>query len=247
MNKLLREQIKVNGTHDGDALGAATAILNTDVQPLGGEQRKAMFAFTIASADLDNTCNFDFGVIDDTVVEPALTTELADLNAAGNTIRYTNIGVGGLVNGCHSMSVETVGSADGAITINGEVFPYDAAPAAGTNEWDDEDALVAAINASGLGLTATDVGTVVTIVSTIAGAENIVYSDTVTAIDPGDVIILAYSVIMEIDASEMADGATGVLACIDYLAGTGAATVHGLVIKGDCRYEPAINKSAIQI
>ena len=238
MNKEVREHIKLDACFLGNALAAATAIAVSPTIPLGRKERKACFAVVVSSANLNNDANFDFGIVDDSIAAIAATTNLATANAAGDTLAYQRTGVGGLVADCNSMAVDVTAAADGAITINGTVFPYAAVPATAL-EWSTDAELVAAINGAGLGLTATAEGAnVVGIASTIPGETTITFAETVTAVIATDIIIRAFSVLMEVDASAMAAGATGIIAVVDYLAGTGAATVHGVVAKGNVRYTP---------
>lgn len=247
MNKEVREQVKLDAAFLGDALAAATAIAVSPLYLLGTFHRKACFAITVASANLRDDVNMDFGLVDDTVVAPAATTNLATLEAAGDTLKYERIGVGGLCNGCNSMQINAAGAADGAITLNGTVFPYAAVPATDL-EWSDAATLIAAINGAGLGILAASGGAaLVNLTSLVSGDVTITYSDTVTAIGAGDVLVFSYSVIMEVDASELNPGATGVRAVVDYLAGTGAGTVHGVCVKGANRYSPPNQAVAISL
>lgn len=236
MNKLLSEILKVNI----GIVPAAVAHGNIAVSrlfPLGRKQRKALFAVTISSANLNNAQRIDLGIVDDTVVLPAATTNLAARYAAGDTLAYEDINPP--ATRCTAMSVDLAGvPADGAITINGTVFPFAAVPATAL-EWSNRATLITAINAAGLGLTAAaGAAAVMTIISTIAGEKTITFTETVTAIAATDIIVTQIVAYMEVDASQLNPGATGVYGVVDYRAGAGAIVVSGALIRGHGRYTP---------
>ena len=237
MNKLLSEILKVN-TGIAPASVAHGNIAVSRLFPLGDKQRKALFAVTISSANLNNAQRIDMGIVDDTVALPAVTTNLATRYAAGDTLAYEDINPPAATR-CTAMSVDLAGvPADGAITINGTVFPYAAVPATAL-EWSNRATLITAINAAGLGLTAAaGAGVVVTIISTIAGDKTITFTETVTAIAATDIIITQMVAYMEVDASQLNAGATGVYGVVDYRAGAGAIVVSGALIRGHGRYTP---------
>jgi len=241
MNKRLSEALKVDmgiapvsRAHNGRVISRLI--------PLGPGQRKVMFPITVISADLNNAQVIDIGIVDDVVGAGAVaaTGNLATVAAAGNALVYRRLGAGIAALGVSSMSVDLTASADGAVTINGTVFPYAAVPAAGTNEWNNAAALVLAVNASGLGLTASAAGEVVTLISAVAGNREIRFTTTVAAVATTDILILQFTAVMEVDASQMdlENGATGVFAVVDFINGAGTIVVAAPAIRGASRYTP---------
>lgn len=197
--------------------------------------RKAMAIVQFSSATLQGGDVLDIGIVDDTVVAPAASGALAVLEAAGSTIAFEHITAS---DHATSMSVETVASADGAITINGTVFAYVAVPVLAT-DWSSAAELAIAITAAGLGLTAVDVGTVVTINSTIPGQTVITLTETVTAIVAADILTLSGVAYMEVDSSELAAGSTGIRIVVDNpVANAGTIVASVALVRGEPRYAP---------
>jgi hypothetical protein len=137
------------------------------------------------------------------------------------------------------VTIDVAAAADGAITINGVVFPYDAAPTPGTGEWDDAAALAIEINTLLPNLLATDLGTVVTIISADAGAQTITVTETVTAVTAGDLLTLQAVAILEVDASALVPGATTIAVVVDNpVANTGTVTASVALVRGEHHYAP---------
>jgi len=237
MNKRLSEVLDV----DMGIAPVSTAHSNIAISrmvPLGPGERKVMFPVTVISADLNNAQVIDIGIVDDTVAAIAATGDLATSEAAGDNLVYSRLtAIAGL--GVDSMSVDVTAAADGVITINGTVFPYDAAPATDL-EWSNAATLVTAINGSGLGLTASAAGEVVTIISTVAGDQVIRFTTTVAAVAATDILILQFKAVMEVDASQMdlENGAAGVFGVVDFIAGAGTIVVSAPAVRGAARYTP---------
>lgn len=207
--------------------------------PLGPGEGKVMFPVTVISADLNNAQVIDIGIVDDTIAAIAATGSLATADAADQTIVYRRLGAGIAALGVDSMSVDVTAAANGVITINGTVFPFAAIPATDL-EWSNAATLVTAINGSGLGLTASAAGAVVTITSTVAGDQVIRFTTTVAAVAAADILILQFKAVMEVDASQMdlENGATGVFGVVDFTAGAGTVVVSAPAIRGAARYTP---------
>ncbi len=241
MNKILGELVKIDSVFRAAAIGAAAAApAVTPLVPLGGKERKARFCVNIASANLNNTGAFTVGIVDDTVALPAATGALAALFAAGDTLKYRVIAVGDLVAGCRAMTLNVGGAGAGdTVVLNGTTFTFAALPATAF-EWSNRNELRAAINAANIGITATDgAANIVNLAVTTLGDRVITYSTNAAArITPALTIIQLYALQMEVDASELNAGATGVYAVVDFTAGVGAITVHGDVVRGHGRYTP---------
>ncbi|HUW32833.1 MAG TPA: hypothetical protein VM223_14595 [Planctomycetota bacterium] len=189
------------------------------------------------SPDLDRADIFDIGIVDDSAVAPAATTDLAALVAAADPgVRGYHQVVPGVQ--ASVLSVELAAAGDGALTINGVVFPYDGAPTPGTGEWDDAAALVIEINTLLPNLLAAAVGTVVTIRSAVAGEQTITLTSTVTAVIDADVVTLEGVAYLEVDASELVPGATTIAVVIDNTGTTGTITASATLVRGDARYVP---------
>lgn len=219
MNRLLSEELKFD-------MGINPQILAPNAMAISGEfpmtsMRKALFQVLITSADLQNGDVLDIGVVGDDVVAPAASGDLAVLALAEDTLLYENITASVRAT---AMSVDLTGAADGAITLNDVEFPYAAVPAT-DYEWDDDAALVAAINAAGLGLTATAPGAnVVTIESTIPGDKTITLTETVTAVGDADILTLQAIAYLEVDASRMGDAESLLVVVDNPVANTGTIT-----------------------
>jgi hypothetical protein len=241
MNKTIGELVKIDSVYRAAAIGAAAAApAVTPLVPLGGRERKARFCISVASTDLDNTGAFQVGIVDDTVALPAATGNLATRFAAGETLKYRAVAAGELVAGCRTMTISVVGAAAGdTVVLNGTTFTNAAVPATAF-EWDDRDALVAAVNAAGIGITASaGAANIAQFAVTTLGDQVITYSTNAAArITPALTLITLYSFQMEVDASELNAGATGCYAVVDFTAGVGAVTVHGDVVRGHGRYNP---------
>ncbi len=241
MNKRLSEVLNVDMGIAPISRAHSNIAVSGEI-PLGPDQRKVMFPVTVISADLNNAQVIDIGIVDDTVVTPAATGNLATREAAGETLVYRRLGAGIAALGVVSMNVDVDGAADGVVTINGVNFPWNVAPTAGTNEWDDGTALIAAINAADLGITAAAGAGVdgVALTSTVIGGVEIRYSDTVTAVAATDILIYQFKAVMEVDASQMdiENGATGVYGVVDFTAGAGTIVVSAPAVRGASRYTP---------
>jgi len=235
MNKLVRETVRPDMCLRDFAIAAATdppAV--TGLMALGANQRKAMFHVTVTSATLDNDGAFVMGIVDDTVALPAASGDLAAL-AAADRIKFGAIAAETLAQRATSMTV-AITAAAGVVVVNGVVFTYDATPLAENLEWVALADLVDRINENVPGVTASDTGLLDLVVDEIG--DTLSFSSTVAAITADDIIIRAFAVVMEADASEMATGATGVYAVVDFLAGLGAVDVDVTCIRGNDRYTP---------
>lgn len=239
MNRLIGEEFKF-GMAVAPATAAPGAIAVSRAFPMSG-MRKALFQIVLSSTDMQAGDVLDIGVVGDDVNAPAATGDLAALNATNDALIYENITANTRAT---RVSVETAASADGAITINGVEFPYDATPAAGTREWDDAAALAAAINAADMGLTAVATGTVVTISSTIPDGKTITLTETVTAIIAGDVLTLEAVALLEVDASRMGDAERLVVVVDNLGANTGTVTAAVSCIRLP-DFKPAVQAVAV--
>lgn len=236
MGKLLGEILKVDNIVVPQALAPAAQGVSRPY-PVGRE-RKALFVLSLVSADLQDGDILDFGIVDDSIVAPAASAALAALVAAGSpaVMAFQNVTASVQVS---VLSIETAASADGAITINGVVFTYDAAPVVGTGEWDDAAALVIEINTLLPTLLAAAVGTVVTIQSLVAGEQTITVTNTVTQITAVDVLTLEAVAYLEVDMAALTPGAANLVAVIDnVVANTGTVTASMALVRGNARYAP---------
>jgi len=233
--KLLGESLKIDQAVVPQALAPAAMAISRFF-PMARE-RKALVAVQFVSPDLDRADIFDIGIVDDSAVAPAATTDLAALVAAADPgVRGYHQVVPGVQ--ASVLSVELAAAGDGALTINGVVFPYDGAPTPGTGEWDDAAALVIEINTLLPNLLAAAVGTVVTIRSAVAGEQTITLTSTVTAVIDADVVTLEGVAYLEVDASELVPGATTIAVVIDNTGTTGTITASATLVRGDARYVP---------
>jgi len=235
MGKLLGEILKIDQAIEPQALAPAAMAISRFF-PLGRE-RKALVAVHFVSADLDNADVFDIGIVDDSCVAPAATTELAALVAAEDpgVLAYQQVEASVQAS---VLSVDVAAAVDGALTINGVVFPYDGAPTPGTGEWDDANALAIEINTLLPDLVAAEVGTVVTIESAVPGEETITLTSTVTAVIDADIVTLQGVAYLEVDASALVPGATTIAAVIDNVGTTGTITAAAALVRGNARYAP---------
>jgi len=236
MGKLLGEMLKINSAI-GPQTVAVGAIAVSRPYPMGRE-RKALFAISMVSATFDGGDILDIGIVDDSIVAPAATGALAALIAAGSPAVLAH---GHIIasTGVSVITIETAASADGAITINGVVFPYNAAPAL-PGEWSTAAQLIVQINALLPDLLATiPGGTVVMIVSRVAGEQTITVTETVTAIIAADMLTLQAVAYLEVGASQITPGAGNIAVVIDNLAtSTGAVVASAALVRGDARYVP---------
>ena len=236
MGKLLGEILKVDNIVVSQALAPAAQAVSRPY-PVGRE-RKALFVLSVVAATIIDGDILEFGIVDDSIVAPAASGDLAALVAAGSpaVMAFQEVTASVRVS---VLSIETTLSADGAITINGVVFPYDAAPTPGTGEWDDAAALVIEINTLLPNLFAAVLaGTVVTIISAIAGEQTITMTCTVAAILPADILTLEAVAYLEVDMSALTPGAANLVAVVDNPASTGTATVSVALVRGNARYVP---------
>ncbi len=249
MNKRLYESLQVDSVYRATAIAAAAAApAVTALIPLGEKHRKALISATILSTDLDNTGAFTVGVVDDTVALPAATGDLAARFAAGETLKYRVIAAGELTNGCTAMTISLAGAAAGdTVVLNGTTFTMAAVPATDF-EFADRDGLVAAVNAAGIGITASaGAANIAQFVESELGGGPIVFTtNAVARITPALTLIWRYTVQMEVDISELSAGATGVYGVVDFTAGVGAVTVNGDCVRGASRYAPE-NAVAFQL
>ncbi len=233
--KLLGEILKIDQAIEPQDLAAAAMAISLFF-PLGRE-RKALVAIQFVSANLDNGDVLDIGIVDDSPVAPAASGDLAALVAAGDAGMLAYDQIVPSVN-VSVLSVDVAAAADGALTINGVVFPYNAAPTPGTGEWDDAAALAIEINTLLPDLVAADVGTVVTIQSAVPGEQTITLTSTVTAVIDSDIVTLQAVAYLEVDASQLVPGATTIAVVIDNTGTTGTITASATLVRGDARYAP---------
>lgn len=231
--KLLSEVLKVDLAIPAQALAPAAQAVS-DLFPMR-LHRKLLAVVHLVAATLEDGDILDIGLVDDTQVVPAASGALAVLEAAGLAVAFEHITASTHV---ASLWIETVGSADGAIVINGTTFAFVNPPVLAT-DWNSAATLAAAITAAGLGLTATDAGTEVTIVVDEPGATDITMTETVTNIIAADILTLEAVAYLEVDASALPVGATGVWIVVDNpVANTGTATLGAVVLRGEPRYAP---------
>jgi len=233
--KLLGEILKIDQAIEPQALAAAAMAISRFF-PVARE-RKALVAIQFVSANLDNADVLDIGIVDDSAVAPAATGDLAALVAAADpgVLAYHQItpSVQASV-----LSVDVAAAADGALTINGVVFPYDGAPTPGTGEWDDANALAIEINTLLPDLVAAEVGTVVTIQSAVAGEQTITLTNTVSAVTDPDIVTLQAVAYLEVDATALVPGATTIAVVIDNTGTTGTITASATLVRSNARYAP---------
>ena len=235
--KLLGEVLKIDNAAVPTTLAPAAQVVSRPY-PLGRE-RKALFVALIISANLRQGDVLDFGVVDDSIVAPAASGALAALVAAASPGVRAFQQITASVNAA-VLSIETAASADGAITINGVVFTWAGAGVPGTGVWNTAAQLATEINTLLPGLFAAVLaGTVVTIISRVAGEETITTTNTVTAIIAADVLTLQAVAYLEVDASELTPGAANLVAVIDNpVANAGTVIAAGALVRGDARYAP---------
>jgi len=236
MGKLLGEILKINQAIVPQALAPAAMAISRFF-PVARE-RKTLVAVQFVSTDLNHADVFDIGIVDDSAVAPALTTELAALVAAADpgVMAYHQVMASVQAS---VLSVDVTGAADGAITINGVVFTWIAAvpvPADGT--WVDAADLVLAIAALLPDLVATAAGEVVTIISAIPGEQTITLTSTVTLVIDADIVTLEGVTYLEVDASQLVPGATTIAVVIDNVGTTGTITASATLVRGNARYVP---------
>jgi len=236
MSKLLQEILKTDMAIIPQAIGPAAQAISLFYNL--HRERKALAVVQIMSPDLQDGDVLDIGIVDDSVVAPAASGDLAALVAAADpgvlAFQHVAASVGATV-----VTIDTTASADGAITINGVVFPYDAAPVPGTGEWDDAAALVIEINTLLPMLHAVAAGAVVTIISTDPGDQTITVTETVTQITAPDLLTTQAIAILEVDASQLVPGATTIAVVVDNpVANTGTITTSVALLRGNARYEP---------
>lgn len=236
MSKLLSEVLKADMAVVPQVIAPAAMAISRFFQM--NRERKALAIFQLLSADLQDGDILDIGIVDDSAVAPAASGDLAALVAAADpgVLAFQHVTASALMS---VVSIDTTASADGAITINGVVFPYDAAPVVGSGEWDNAAALVIEINTLLPNLFAVAVGAVVTIISLVPGEQTITVTETVTAIIAGDLLSLQAVAILEVDASQLVPGATTIAAVVDNpVANTGTITASVALVRGDSRYAP---------
>jgi len=233
--KLLGEILKIDQAIEPQALAPAAMAISRFF-PLGRE-RKALVAVHFVSTNFDNADVFDIGIVDDSCVAPAASGDLANLVAAADpgVLAYHQITASVQAS---VLSVDVAAAADGALTINGVVFPYNAAPTPGTGEWDDAAALAIEINTLLPDLVAADAGTVVTIQSAIPGEQTITLTSTVTAVIDSDIVTLQAVAYLEADATALVPGATTIAVVIDNTGTTGTITASATLVRGNARYAP---------
>ena len=236
MSKLLQETLKADMAIIPQAIAPAAQAISRFFHLR--RERKALAIVQIMSADLQDTDVLDIGIVDESAVAPAASGDLAALVAAADpgVLAFQHVTASVLAT---VVTIDTTASADGAITINGVVFPYDAAPVVGSGEWDNAAALVIEINTLLPTLHATAAGAVVTIVSTDPGDQTITVTETVTQITVGDLLTTQAIAILEVDASQLVPGATTIAVVVDNpVANTGTITASVALIRGDGRYNP---------
>lgn len=234
--KLLGEILKVDNIVVPQALAPGVQGVSRPY-PVGRE-RKALFVLSLVATTLIDGDILDFGIVDDSIVAPAASGALAALVAAGSpaVMAFQNVTASVQVS---VLSIETVGSGDGAITINGVVFTWAGVGVPGTGVWNTAAELAVEINTLLPNLLAADAGTVVTIRSLVAGEQTITVTETVTAIIPGDILTLEAVAYLEVDMSALTPGAANLVAVIDNpAANTGTATVSIALLRSNARYAP---------
>jgi len=235
--KLLGEILKVDNIVVPQALAPAAQGVSRPY-PVGRE-RKALFVLSLVATTLIDGDILDFGIVDDSIVAPAASGALAALVAAGSpaVMAFQNVTASVQVS---VLSIETAASADGAITINGVVFTWAGVGVPGTGVWNTAAELAAEINTLLPNLFAAVLaGTVVTIISAIAGEQTITVTCTVTAIIPADILTLEAVAYLEVDMTALTPGAANLVAVIDNpVANTGTVTASVALLRGNARYVP---------
>jgi len=237
MRKLLSgDVLKVDQAIVPQNIAAAAQAISAYV-PLGRE-RKALLAVEFISADLDRGDQVEIGIVDDSAVAPAASGDLAALVAAGDA----GVKAYQLIQPATQatiVAIDLTAAADGALTINGVVFPYDAAPVPGTGEWDGDAALVAEILALLPQLNAVAEGAnVVRSEPAVPGEATVTLVSTVTAVIDADIVTRNVQAYLEVDASELVPGATTIAAVIDNSGATGTITAAAMWLRSDARYVP---------
>ena len=235
--KLLGEILKVDNIVVPQALAPGAQGVSRP-HPVGRE-RKALFVLSLVATTLIDGDILDFGIVDDSIVAPAASGALAALVAAGSPAVMAFQNVTASVQ-ASVLSIETAVAADGAITINGVVFTWAGAGVPGTGVWNTAAELAAEINTLLPTLFAAVLaGTVVTIISAIAGEQTITVTCTVTAIIPADILTLEAVAYLEVDMSALTPGAANLVAVIDNpVANTGTVTASVALVRGNARYVP---------
>jgi len=234
--KLLGEILKVDNIVVSQALAPAAFAVSRPY-PVGRE-RKALFVLSLVAATIIDGDILEFGIVDDSIVAPAASGALAALVAAGSpaVMAFQEVTASVRVS---VLSIETAASADGAITINGVVFTWAGVGVPGTGVWNTAAELAAEINTLLPNLFAAVLaGTVVTIISAIAGEQTITMTCTVAAILPADILTLEAVAYLEVDMSALTPGAANLVAVVDNPASTGTATVSVALVRGNARYVP---------
>ena len=236
MAKLLGEALKIDSVIPGTILAPAAQAISA-FYPLGRE-RKALFAIDYLGTTFDELDVLDVGIVDDSCVAPAASGALAALVAAADpgvlAFQTMTAGVDAT-----EMEITLTGTNDGILTINGVAFPYDAAPAAGTGEWDVAANLVIEIATLLPEITAVAALEVITLTSTIPGETTITVTETCTAIIAADTLTFRQVAYLEVDADELVPGATTIAVVIDNpVANTGTLTASATLVRGNGRYEP---------
>jgi len=238
MGKLLGEILKVDNAVVPTAALAPAAQAVSRPYPVGRE-RKALFILSLFSGTFQDTDILDFGIVDDSIVAPAASGALAALVAADSPAVRAFQNVTASVQ-ASVLSIETAASANGAITINGVVFTWAGAGVPGTGVWNTAAQLATEINTLLPRLFAAVLaGTVVTIISLVAGEETITVTSTVTAIIAGDLLTLEAVAYLEVDMGDLIPGAANLVAVIDNpVANTGLVDVSVALVRGNARYAP---------
>ena len=236
MDRLLSEMIKVDiAIEPQEIAGTGQMAISREFDM--SVYRKALCAFLFSSSTLQAGDKIDIGVVDNSATAPSASGDLAALylSDADNLMAFQHVTASKNVT---AMTIDTTGAADGAITLNDLVFPYAAAPAVGTNEWNNDAALTAAINAAGIGITAAAPGAnIVTLVSENPGEVTITFDGTVTAIVAADIVTTQAVAYIEVDVSDL-EG-TALRTVVDNPAtNTGAVDVSCAILRGYPRYAP---------
>jgi len=236
--KLLGEILKVDNAIVPTAALAAGVIAASRPYPVGRE-RKALFVLSLFSATFQDADVLDFGIVDDSIAAPAASGALAALVAAASPAVMAFQNVTASVQ-ASVLSIETAASGDGAITINGVVFTWAGVGVPGTGVWNTAAQLATEINTLLPGLFAAVLaGTVVTIISLVAGEQTITTTNTVTNIIAADVLTLEAVAYLEVDMAALTPGAANLVAVVDSPAGVvGLVDVSVALVRGNPRYAP---------
>lgn len=237
MGKLLGEILKVDNIVVPQTLAPAAQGVSRPY-PVGRE-RKALFVLSLVSTTFIETDVLDFGIVDDSIVAPAASGALAALVAAASPAVMAFQNVTASVQ-ASVLSIETAAAGDGAITINGVVFTWAGAGVPGTGVWNTAAQLAVEINTLLPTLFAAVLaGTVVTIISAVAGEATITTTNTVTAIIAADVLMLEAVAYLEVDMAALTPGAANLVAVIDNpVANTGTVIASVALVRGNARYAP---------